>query len=266
MAEVTAELEDQEVEEEEPEDTGEGDTEGEESAAEGDNPDDTEGGSGDSEGDEDEESDESPEASVVPPTGKAILDLLASDEEAQAIFSQTIQNMMAENARTAEAQREAAEFQELIKNGDHAEIGRRVLERATAQQTRSQIADEVSREMFQPVYTELFGQPEMQNLTAEEKEALDPRKAANDAQYVSTVTRFIENKRFEKRVEDEVAKRLKARDEAEGNRKAASTAKRTSVGASPAATSPTAVTNSRGLIASGLRGVFGGEAVESDED
>lgn len=253
---------------EEEENNGEGEPEDdEESAGDEGESDDTEGGSGDSEGDADEDDLEpAAEGTVVPPTGKAILDLLASDEEAQAIFSQTINNMMAENARTAEAQKEAAEFQELIKNGDHAEIGRRVLERATAQQNRSQIADEVLRETFQPVYTELFAQPEMQELTAEEKETLNPQKYASDAHYVRAVTEHIQTKRFNKAVEAEVEKRIKSRDEAAKNRKTADVAKTRSVGASPSATQPSNVTNSRGLIAAGLRGFLGESTAESDDE
>lgn len=256
--ESTAELEDGE----EVEDTDDSAVDGEDSSE-----DNVDGGSG-AEGEEDseEESDDAPTA-VAPPTGKALLDLLAGDTDAQAIMQRTLTDMMAEQQRSAAAQAEAKEFQDLIEAGDHAEIGRRVLDRMTQTQTRSKVAEEVLRETFLPIYAELYAEPEMKNLTAEEKDALNPARAKSDAHYVRTLEQFIQAKRTNAAIEAEVTKRIKARDEAAGNRTVAEKARQRSISGSPSGTAMSGTgRDSRSMIATGLRSVFGVSTAESDDD
>lgn len=257
--------EDDEDEDEVHDDDNEAEGADDESASDDGDPSDSngDGGSGDTEGDE------SLEGHVASaPTGKALLDLLASDNEAQQLMAYTLQNMMQENAHSAAQQAEAQEFNDLVEKGDYNEIGRRLVDRATTAKARESIADEVLQEQFRPVYADLFAQPELQSLSAEEKEALSPQRFSSDAVYVRAVSEFIATKRFSATVEAEVEKRIKARDEAAGNREAAGKAKSKSMAASPGGTEGSGVARgSRDLIGLGLRqAFFGGEAGDGDDD
>jgi len=224
---------------------------------------DTEGGSGSTEG----TSTEAPKAdvTVAPPAGKALLDLLAGDPEAQKLMASTLQDMIADNARTAETAAQTKEFTELVEKGDYAEVGRRIIERTQSQQARDAVADEVLKEVFQPVYADLFAQPELQNLSAEEKEALNPAKYDTDAHYVRRLSEVVQEKRFAKLVEDEVTKRIKARDDAAGNRKTADQAKR-GTGTAPTAVPQVVGGTSGERISRGLRVALFGEGGSDDGD
>lgn len=204
-------------------------------------------------------------ASAVKPTGRELLELLAGDPDAQQLMASTLEEIMAENAKSAAAQQEADEIQELIKSGNHAELGRRVAERLQNQQVRQRVADDVLQETFRPVYADLFAQPELQNLSAEDKETLDPKKFASDAHYVRSLTEFIGAKRHEAAIEAEVQKRVAAALEAASNRETAGRVKRKSVGASPGGTEGSGpARTSRELLHHGLRAVF--EPMVGDED
>ena len=221
---------------------------------------DTEGGSGDA------DDSKEPEASVIKPQGKALLELLAGDSDAQKLMASTMKDIMAENARTAASAAEAKEFQELIDAGDHAEIGRRILERTENAKVRESVADEVLEGVFRPVYAEIFSQPEFQTLTAEEKETLAPTKFASDAHYVQALSSFLTAKRTESAIEAEVERRIKVRDEATGNRKAADVAKTKGVGATPGSSAPGGQsTDSRSRIARGLKAALGTDDDDDDE-
>lgn len=237
------------------------DTEGE-SDADGDSNSDKVGGSGAS------TDSESKEDVAEKPTGKALIDLLAGDGEAQTLLTSTLQSMLQEQSRTAAAKEQAEEFQKLIKEGDYAEVGRRVIERTQTEQERERISDEVLQGVFQPVYADLLAQPEMKALTAEEKLSLDPSKYDSDAHYVRAITSFIEGKRYEAKVEAEVERRIKTRDEAEANRKTAALAGSKSSGAMPGASGPGGANRTSGdLIREGLRTLYGGNtATDGDDD
>lgn len=224
---------------------------------------DTAGGSGAAEG-------EKPDAAVasVAPKGEDLIKLLAGDTEAQSKLASTFQQMMLENARAAEAQEQAKEFQELIDKGDFAEVGKRIVERQQVQATRESVADEVLKEVFQPVYAELFSQPEIKELSAEERQALDPKRFASDAHYVRALTEHIAGKRFSKAVDAEVQKRLKTAQEAEANRKTAEGTRTKSIAGTPAASAAGSGRASSGdLIRRGLSAAFGGgSSDDGDED
>lgn len=233
--------------------------------------DDSEGGSGadedDEESEEDEDSEESPEASHQPAlTGQALLDLLAGNTEAQGLLSQTLQSMMAESARTAAAQAEAAELQQLIKDEKYDEVGKRIVERTQMDAARAQVEDTVLKQQFAPVYQDIFAQPELKVLTAEEREKLHPSKYNSDAEYVRGLTSFIEGKRFESKVQAEVTKRVEAELKARANGESSARSKTRSVAAGPGATAELAGArqSTTDLIRQGLRATF--EPGQHDDD
>lgn len=214
---------------------------------------------------------ETPKPEVTKPTGKDVLELLASDPEAQTLMASTLQQIMQENARSADAQAQAKEFQDLIDKGDYAEVGRRIVERTQSSAAREQVADEVLKEVFQPVYADIFAQPEMKELTTEDKEALAPAKFDSDAHYVRALEGFLQTKRFNKAVEAEVEKRIKTRDEASGNRETARTARTKSPAATASAVGATTGRSSSGArISAGLQHLFAGaggtDAYDGDDD
>jgi hypothetical protein len=261
------ETEDEEVDgdDETPGDDNDADEDTDEEAAD-DEPDADGDASGD-DGDGGSGQDDSPAVDAVPaPTGRQILDLLAGSPEAQQEMANVLQEIMAANANSAAAQAEAKEFSDLVEKGDYGEIGRRIVQRSQDQAVRDRVAGEVLLEEFKPVYAEIFAEPELQNLSAEDKASLDP-KNFSDAQYVRALTKFVQTKRTEAAIEAEVEKRIKIRDEAAGNRDTAGKVKNKSVGASPGGTQGTGpARTSRELIASGLRSVINPPADGDDDD
>lgn len=236
--------------------------------------DDDSAGEADESGDDDsdESTAEQPAAAavgtVVAPTGKDLVDLLAGDEEAQRLVSISLEDMMAERARTAEAAAEAAEFQGLIDSGDYRTIGERIVQKAQMEQARATVSESVLKEQFTPVYTEIMAQPEMQKLTADEREALNPTKFRSDAHYVMALQDFITTKRANTAMEAEVQRRVKAITEGEKHvAAAAKTTKRSISGVMPASTGPVEDRRtSSELIKSGLRRIFEPDSIDEDED
>lgn len=249
---------DEEVEDEEVDDTEDEDTEDDESS---DDNDDEVGGGGEGEG-------ETPPATPVVegPSGRALIEALTKDPEAQSVFQTMVEEYQRNAAAEAEQREEAEAFQELIRNEDWAGVGKAVVERQQREAARSTVAEEIRRTEFTPVYTELLSQPEMQGLTDTEKDALHMSKYATTAAHLKAVTEFVAAKRFNAQVEAEVEKRVKTAREADANREGAGKAKTKSLGASPAATGPAeGRATSADYIRQGLRGIINPDAEDGDE-
>lgn len=200
------------------------------------------------------------------PTGKDLLDMLAGDDEAKTLMSRALEEARVQREADEQARKDQEEFQALIDAKDYSAIGERLVERQVKEKARSEVADDVLKEQFEPVYTRLLAQPEMADLTAEEKESLNPRKFKNDAEYVTGIQDFIANKRFEARINTEVEKRFKARLEAKGNEEVAAKAK-VSVGATPKGVGDNGMKHmsSADKIRSGLRAIINPDA-DGDDD
>lgn len=176
------------------------------------------------------------EKPVVAPKGKDLVDLLTEDPEAQQIldkkFEDAVRKLRAEQTSKAEAE----EFQALIDKGDYAEVGKRLVTRQQEQAARETVTDEILNEVFTPVYERLLAQPEMKNLTAEDRERLDLNKFSSDADYVVAIQNFINEKRAEKTIQAEVDRRVKEVLESKSNQQVAGKVAEPSLSASPAST------------------------------
>lgn len=130
-------------------------------------------------------------------TGKALLDSLQSDPEAQALLKRQLDGWLSNAAATAAAEKEQEEFQELIKANNFEEIGRRYVTSASERSIRSAERERAEADAYGQIYTQLFKQPELleANLTADDKLAVSPDKYATDAEYVDALTNFIAEKR-----------------------------------------------------------------------
>lgn len=229
-----------EVDPGDPDDEGDEEDEGEgdDAADSGDSGDATVGGSG-SKGAAPASA--KPADSVARPTGKDLVDLFSTDEEAQRIVAGALESLRAEQAQNEQARKDAEAFQELIEKGDYDSVGRQLVERHRTEQARKEVADVVLKEQFTPVYQKLFAEPEMQNMTAEEKAALDPRKFNSDAEYVMELRGFIGAKRAEAKMEAEVERRFQERVKAAENGKTAEKAAKGSIAGTPGATGATSL-------------------------
>lgn len=221
------------------------------------------GGSGSAEDSEEDDSEDDDSTEVTKPSGADILALLAGDEEAQQLLQATYQQMQQEHAATEAARAEQEEFKQLVEKEDYAEIGRRIVDRSRDSATREEVSTQALQQEFQPVYQTLFAQPELKELSQEQKAELAPNKFANDASYTLALQAAILNKRWEKQLESEVDKRIKQRDEASKNRRTADEVKRGNIASGTAASGTTPVRqDSKSLISMGLKEALG----ISDED
>ena len=223
--------------------------------------DDADGGSGSADGET------AAEVVVKPPTGKDLLELLASDPEAQTLMRSGLEDMIAQRARESAATEESKEFSELIERKDYAAVGERLVERARMSQAREAVTDEVLKEQFAPVYADLFSQPELKSVTAEEREILDPAKFDSDAAYTLALGSFVLGKRHAAAFEAEVTKRVNAKLEADGNVATGAKVTKKSIAGAPAATGPvTGKVSSSDLIKHGLRQIFEPDSIDDDDE
>lgn len=131
-------------------------------------------------------------------------------EHLRGFFNQWLQS----NQEQAKTDASAADIGRLVEEGDQEELGRRFIEEFRRGKDRSAIEREVLTNFLGGYYTRLFQNPALQNLTAEEKSELDPRKAASDLDYMFTLSEFVQKKEFTTRGDGIVEERVKARIEA----------------------------------------------------
>lgn len=258
--EDTSESADEDTEDETDEDEEEDSSEeGTDDSDESSESNDDEGGSGGS-GDKSE-------STVVSPTGKDLLDLLAADPDAQRLMRSSLEDLIAKKASEDAASAEAEEFQELIQKQDYAAIGQKLVERQQHAQAREEVSTQILKETFGPVYQDLFAQPELQKLTAEEKETLQPDKYSSDAHYVRALERFVLGKRHEAALEAEVTKRVKAITEAKANNTVGEKVRGKGIAAGPASVASSSPSkSSTDLIKHGLRAIFEPDSIGDTDD
>lgn len=206
------------------------------------------------------------ESSVPRPTGRELLELLAQDSTAQELMQAGLAELQARQAAEAAAKKDAEQFAELVKNEDYAGIGQAVVERQRKQEARASVKDDILHEEFDGVYKDIFAQPELQNLSAEEREKYAARNFPNDAAYVRALSHLISEKRAEARIEAEVEKRVKTRLEAGKN---ADTARKaaTAVGKTPAVVGEGGASmSSSDRIRRGFATVFGLPGGDPEDD
>lgn len=219
----------------------------------GDEGDDAVGGGGD-----DSEEASSEEKPVVALTGKALVDALFQDPDAQASLGDALAEYQRQMAEQAGRREEAEKFQKLIDDEDYESIGKIIIDQQRETAARATVTEAVTQEVFNPVYRKLFAAPEMQNLTAEDKANLHLSKFENHADHVAAIQDYISTKRaksdFDKAVEAAVEERLTA----EKNKGTAAKAKVSSLsGRSPVAAGPAVgVTSSKDLLQAGLRALI----------
>lgn len=227
--------------------------------------DNAEGGGGDEgEGDNPED----PKEPVVPAlTGKALIDALTQDEEAQSVFQSMVAEYQRQQAAEAASQEEREAFDKMVADEDWEGIGKAVIAKQQRDAARESVAEEIRAAEYRPVYQELLSQPEMQTLTAEDREALHVSKYPSSAAHIKAMTEFILGKRAEAAIEAEVQKRVAAAREADKNREGASKAKTPSLaGRAPTPLGPVGErANSADLIRAGLRGIINPDADDDDE-
>ena len=249
-------LEDEDVDDEDDNEDELGDHE------DADDEDDEVGGGGD-EGDPDGE----PKTPVVPVSGFEQLRTLLADPEISSTLQEQIAEYQARLRAEADTAAEAEAFQKLIQDGDLEGVGKIVVERMQTDAVKGQVRDAVTKEMFTPVYTELFAQPELQTLTAEDREKLNIDNFASPAAHVAAIGTFIAQKRFDAAVAAKVKEGVAEALAAEKNKAASEKVKAPSLaGRSPA---PMGViqpkVTSADLIREGLRGIIGIKPDDDDE-
>lgn len=194
------------------------------------------------------------------------LQQLLKDPEVQQTFQETLADYQARMAASAASEQEAEAFQKMLDDEDWEGVGKAVKAQRTQETVEAAVRTKLTQELFTPVYQSIFAEPEMQKLTAEDREKLHLDNFPSPAAHVAALKEFVAGKRFEAQVEAEVAKRVESAMEAAKNKEAAGKAKApTLAGRSPA---PVGVIqpklSSSDLIKSGLRSIIG--ETNSDDD
>lgn len=188
------------------------------------------------------------------PTGKQLLDMLGSDTEAQKLIQAQLKGWLEQASAVADAKKEQEEFEKLIASGDFEEIGRRYVTQQQEQKIRNAAAEEAAQKAYGEVYERLFTQIGEFDLTAEDKERIDPNKFDSDAEYVLALTNFIHEKRAGADIGKMVDQLVQEKLEALKNMKAAQSNTTPSPSSLPGAVeAPGNNTSSRTLISEGLR-------------
>lgn len=189
----------------------------------------------------------------------AQLQALLQDPEVQSTLQEQVADYQARMAAQATSTQEAEALQKMVDDEDWEGVGKTIIARTRTDAAKAEVKDQVTKEMFTPVYQELFAQPEMQKLTAEDRERLHVDKFPNHASHVTAISSYIAEKRFEAQVETEVAKRVTAAIDAEKNKDTSVKAKVPSMaGKTPAAIGVVQPKlSSADLIRSGLRSIIG---------
>lgn len=261
------ELEDQQdpnLGDEDPDESPDDEDEDEDPDSSGDEGDGAEGGGGD---DEDPDGG-TPKEPAVPLTGRALVEALFNDEDAKGALQDALADYQRQMSEQANSREEAEKFQKLIDDGDYEGIGRIIIERQQTEAARATVTDALTQEVFNPVYRQLFAQPEMQDLTAEDKERLHLSKFKNHAEHVVALQDFISNKRGKATFDEAVKRGVEEALTAERNKASAEKAKTSSLGArSPVAAGPVnGPQSSADLLKSGLRALINPDDSGDDDE
>ncbi len=230
--------------------------------------DDAEGG-----GDEAEDSDGKPEVeSVVALSGKALLDALFSDAEAQTSLVDAVQEYQRQLAEQ-EGQREQAEkIQKLIDDQDYEAIGKLYVdqeaENKALAQAKALVSGTVTTEVFGPVYKKLFAEPEMAEVADEDKVRLNVGNFENHADHIRAIQDYISTKRAKTDFDTAVKAGVEEALTAERNKKSAALAKTSSLsGRSPQSVgTATGKQTSSDLLKSGLRALINPDDSGDDDE
>lgn len=201
-----------------------------------------------------ENADDPPPAKADAPPASFDPAVLKTPEGQQAI-QDAVQRAITDKAAGAKTDDERQKLQELIDAGNHEELGKlwqKQLESDTAGKTAVNSA-------LETLYRELFNDPLFQNLTAEERKAIEPdSRFRTDAEYVKHLSKFMAEKQRGKASEEDIQEALNQKIEAKKRELAGKKARTGSVqGAAPAeGGTPSRPTDARSLISEGLRETF----------
>jgi len=207
-------------------------------------------------------------APVTPMSSWAQFQELLKDPEVAQTFQDTVADYQARMTVEAALKQDAEALQKMIDDEDWEGVGKAVVERTRRDAVQKEVREAVVGDMFRPVYTELLSQPEMQNLTAEDREALHIDKFnGNHAAHTTAISSFIAKKRYDAEVAEAVKKGVADALEAEKNKGSSEKAKAPSLaGRSPASLGVVQPkVTSADLIREGLRGIVGTQTADEDE-
>lgn len=226
--------------------------------------DDAEGGGGDSENPDGDTQDKP----AVALTGKALVDALFNDQEAQQTLNDALQEYQRQLAEQANNREAAEKFQKLIDDEDYEAIGKIFVDERAAQAARQTATEAVSEEIFTPVYRKLFAQPEMQTLTDEDKAKLHLSQFDNHADHVAAIQDYISTKRAKNDFDAAVKAGVEEALTAERNKASAAKAKAPSLaGRVPGSVGQTqGATSSADLLKSGLRALINPDDSGDDDE
>lgn len=195
------------------------------------------------------------------------LQQLLKDPDVAQTFQDQIADYQARMAAEAASTQEAEAFQKMIDDEDWEGVGKAVVARREHEAVTSVVKDQVTKEMFTPVYQELLAQPEMQKLTAEDRETLHLSKYPTPAAHVAAITSYIAGKRYEAQLAEGIRKGVEEALTAEKNKGTSEKAKAPSLaGRTPASLGVSQPKlSSADLIRSGLRGIIDPTATDDDD-
>lgn len=166
-------------------------------------------------------------------TGQALLEALRSSPEAQTLVQQQLDTWLQSAAADAADKKQQEEFNTLIADGNFEEIGRRYVRAESESKIRTAAENEATTKAYGEIYTNIFKQPELQALSADEKVKLDSGNFFTDAEYVLALTDFIAAKRSGSSDDERVNKLVDEKLEALRNIKASTSASQPSVSSLP---------------------------------
>jgi hypothetical protein len=143
----------------------------------------------------------------------------AQTEEGKNQLNQAFKAMLEDVRSREEGESKAKEIEELIQKGDHEALGQRFASEYNQGKQRQEVGQEVLKGFVTNHYRTAFADPVFQNLSADDRTALDPSKAKDDIEYMETVTQFRINKAVEKALADkapEIQKQAKEAAQKEG--------------------------------------------------
>lgn len=146
-------------------------------------------------GDEPEPQADPAPAPAVTPTGKALLDALTADPEAQKLVKAQLDKWVADASASAEAKAQQDELQKLIEAGDYEEIGKRFINDQQQQALRTAAEQEALTRAYTGIYQNLFTELNSFELTPEEKLGMAPDKFDTDEAYILHLSTLISTKK-----------------------------------------------------------------------
>lgn len=163
-----------------------------------------------------------------------------SDPEVQKQLAPLFESWVDEQKNKADREKSVAELDGLVEEENFEELGKRFAQEFSQAKTRGKVQTEVLSDFLGKYYNQVFQSPLLQNLTAEEREKLDPRKYQDDISYLVALNDFMVGKgktlTVEEQVEQRVAERLKAIENGEVGERVSGAA---AVTGAPGAVKPT---------------------------